>query len=192
MSAAGAEIASSESEQHRDRTARSEIAPLADLADEAVSPEAVHLRSMLAPDTACPVCGSVDHPHLTHPSVVNDMVATVRRRRQELDAALAATSLRLGNAARSLAAAEARQSETNRGIDIARHQLLSAAGDFAEQRSLVSDACALAGLAAPAPLEPNDQEHLRLSGPLTATVAIARASFDRFPARRRPASSDRN
>ncbi|HVA12955.1 MAG TPA: AAA family ATPase [Stellaceae bacterium] len=176
MSAAGAEIASAESEQHRDRTARSEIAPLADLADEAVSPEAVHLRSMLVPDTACPVCGSTDHPHLAHPSVVNDMVATVRRRRQELDAALAATSLRLGTATRSLAAAEARQSETNRGIDIARHQLLSAAGDFAEQRSLVSDACALAGLAAPAPLEPNDQATSDLAA-LTATARAERLSI---------------
>ena len=157
ISATGAEIANAESEQLRDRTARSEIAHLADLADELVSPEAVHLRSMLAPDTACPVCGSTDHPHLAHPSVVNEMVATVRRRRQELDAALAATSLRLGAATRSLAAAEARQSETNRGIDIARRQLLAAAGDFAERRSLLSDACAMAGLATPAPLEPNDQ-----------------------------------
>ena len=171
LSAAGAEIAKAESEQLHDRAARSEIAPLADLADEAVSPEAVHLRSLLAPDTACPVCGSTDHPHLAHPSVVNDMVATVRRRRQELDAALAATSLRLGTATRSLAAAEARQSETNRGIDVARRQALAAAGDFAEQRSFLGDGCAKAGLATPAPLEPNDQG----ASDLATLAATARA-----------------
>jgi exonuclease SbcC len=157
LTAASVEIAGAEADQLRDRTARSEVAPLADLADEAVSPEAVHLRSMLAPDTACPVCGSTDHPHLTHPSAVNDMVATVRRRRQELDAALAATSLRLGTAARSLAAIEARQSEANRGIDVARRRTLVAAAGFTEQRSILSDACAKTGFAPPAPLDPNDQ-----------------------------------
>jgi DNA repair protein SbcC/Rad50 len=175
LNAASAEVAGAESEQLRDRTARSEIAPLADLADEAVSPEAVHLRSMLAPDAACPVCGSVNHPHLAHPSAVNDMVATIRRRRQELDAALATTNLRLGSAARSLAAAEARQSETNRGIDVARSRTLAAADDFAEQRSLLGDACAKAGLATPAPLAPNDQGASDLAT-LTAIVKAERLS----------------
>ena len=106
VSTASGQIAVAESEQLRDRTARAEIEPLADLADEAVSPEAAHLRSTLAPDAACPVCGSTDHPHLAHPSALNDMVATVRRRRQELDAALDAISLRIGAATRALAAAE--------------------------------------------------------------------------------------
>ena len=97
VSTASTQIAGAEADQLRDRTARAEIAPLAELADEAVSPEAVHLRSLLAPNSACPVCGSTDHPHLAHPSALNEMVATVRRRREELDTAMAATSQRLGH-----------------------------------------------------------------------------------------------
>ena len=112
VSTASGQIASAESEQLRDRTARAEIAPLADLADEAVSPEAAHLRSMLAPDAACPVCGSTDHPHLAHPSALNDMVATVRRRRQELDAALDGDKPALR---RSHACARCRRGATVRG-----------------------------------------------------------------------------
>lgn len=88
---------------------------------------------------------------------------------------MAATSLRLGNAARSLAAAEARQSETNRGIDVARGQASAAADDFAEQRSLLGDACAKAGLATPTPLEPNDRGASNLAT-LAATVRAERLS----------------
>ena len=58
VSAANNQIADAESDQVRERTARAEIVPLAELADEAVSPEAVHLRSLLTPNSACPVCGT--------------------------------------------------------------------------------------------------------------------------------------
>src|SRR3546814_11185776 len=54
---ASSQIAGAESDQLRERTARTEIVPLAALADEAVSSEAVHLRSLLTPNLACPVCG---------------------------------------------------------------------------------------------------------------------------------------
>ncbi|MBJ7533169.1 AAA family ATPase [Rhodomicrobium vannielii ATCC 17100] len=171
VSMASGQIASAESEQLRDRTARAEIAPLADLADEAVSPEAAHLRSMLAPDAACPVCGSTDHPHLAHPSALNDMVATVRRRRQELDAALDGISLRLGAATRALAAAEVRQSEATRGIETARSQALAAASDYSEQSPLLSDLCGRAGLVASVPLAPNAQG----ASELAALTVAARA-----------------
>ena len=174
VSTANGQIASAESEQLRDRTARAEIAPLADLADEAVSPEAAHLRSMLVPDTACPVCGSTDHPHLAHPSALNDMVATVRRRRQELDAALDATSLRLGAATRALAAAEVRQSEAKRGMDSARSQVSAAEGVYNGQGPLLSDLCGKAGLVASVPLAPNGR---------------ARPNWRRLPRRRRRSGS---
>ena len=120
MTTASSQIAGAESDQLRERTARAEIVPLAALADEAVSSEAVHLRSLLTPNLACPVCGSTDHPHLAHPSALNEMVATVRRRREELDTALVAINQRLGAATRALAAAEVRRAEANRVIDIAR------------------------------------------------------------------------
>lgn len=175
VSTASGQIVSAESEQLRDRTARAEITPLADLADEAVSPEAAHLRSVLAPDTPCPVCGSTDHPNLAHPSALNDMVATVRRRRQELDAALDSISLRLGAATRTLAAAEVRQSEAMRGIDTARSQALAAEGYYNEQRPLLSDLCRRAGLVASVPLAPNAQSASELAA-LTVTARAERVA----------------
>lgn len=49
VSAAKSQIGEGEAGQLRDRTARVEIVPIAELADEAVSSAAIHLRSLLAP-----------------------------------------------------------------------------------------------------------------------------------------------
>ncbi len=175
LSIARGQIANAESDQLRDRTARTEIAPLADLADGAVTPEAAHLRSLLVSELACPVCGSTDHPHLAHPSVLNDLVATLRRRRQELDTALDVTSQRLDGATRALAAAEVRQSEATRAIDTARGWVAAADGVFAAQRPLLIGLCAKAGLVASVPLALNGQGASVL-GALTATARAARAA----------------
>ncbi|WP_225143643.1 MULTISPECIES: AAA family ATPase [unclassified Bradyrhizobium] len=77
VSTAKGQIVEAEADQLRDRTARTEIVPIAELADEAVSSEAIHLRSLLAPNLACPVCGSTDHPHLAHPSALNEIAASI-------------------------------------------------------------------------------------------------------------------
>lgn len=157
VSTANSQIAGAESDQLRDRTARAEIVPLAELADEAVSAEAVHLRSLLTPNSACPVCGSTDHPHLAHPSALNEMVATVRRRREELDTALAAISQRLSAATRALAAAEVRRAEANRVIDIARGQVSAAESAYIEQGPIVSDLCSKARVEGSVPHAPGSQ-----------------------------------
>ena len=143
---------------------------------------------MLAPDAACPVCGSTDHPHLAHPSALNDMVATVRRRRQELDAALDGISLRLGAATRALAAAEVRQSEATRGIDSARSQALAAEGDYNEQSPLLSDLCGRAGLVASVPLCAERARRVRIGG--TYRRGEGGAGRCRRPACRCQTSSD--
>lgn len=157
VSTARAQIASAESDQLRDRTTRAEVVPLAELADEAVSFEAAHLRSLLAPNSACPVCGSTEHPHLAHPSALNEMVATVRRRREELDAALATTSQRLAIATRALAAAEVRWSEASRVIDMACCQMSTAEGAYVEQRPMLDAVCSNARLAGNVPRVPDCQ-----------------------------------
>lgn len=146
VSAAKSQIVEAEAVQLRDRTARAEIVPIAELADEAVSSEAIHLRSLLAPNLACPVCGSTDHPHLAHSSALNEIAARLRRRREELDAALTATGQRLDAATRALSAGEARQAETNRGIDVARGQVLTANSAYGEQWSSLNDLCTKAGI----------------------------------------------
>lgn len=146
MSTANSQIVAAESDQLRDRTARAEIIPLAELADEAVSQEAIHFRSLLIRNLACPVCGSPDHPHLDHPSALNDMVATVRHRREELDAALATAGERISAVTRSLAAAEGRRSEASRTIDGAREGVSAGEVAYYGQRSTLNDLCTRAGL----------------------------------------------
>jgi exonuclease SbcC len=144
VSTAKSQIVEVEADRLRDRTARAEIVPIAELAEEAVSSEAIHLRSLLAPNLACPVCGSTDHPHLAHPSALNEMAVRLRRRREELDTALTATGHRLDAATRALTAGEARQAETNHGINVARAQVLAANSAYAERWSSLNDLCAKA------------------------------------------------
>jgi len=177
VSAASNEIAGAEADQLRDRTARAEIIPLAELADETVSTEAVHLRSLLTSNSACPVCGSTDHPHLEHPSALNEMVATVRRRREELDGALAAASERVSAATRALTAAEVRRSEANRGIEGARGRVSASEVAYLEQRPILNDLCSKAGLEDVVPRLPDSQGAAELAALVSAVkmerIAIA-------------------
>lgn len=78
VSTANSQIIEAEADQLRDRTAHTEIVPIAELADGTVSSVAIHLRSLLTPNSACPVCGSTDHPHLVHPSALNEIAAPRR------------------------------------------------------------------------------------------------------------------
>jgi exonuclease SbcC len=174
-SAATSHLAETEADLLRDRAARAEVAPLADLADEAISPEAAHLRSLLIPGEPCPVCGATDHPHLARPSTLNDMVIKVRQRRAELDTALEAAGLRLTAGTRELASAQARQSESKRAIDAARGRLSAAEADYDGQRSFLSDLCVKAGLAEDAPPTPNAQGAAELAA-FAATAKVQRAA----------------
>ncbi|MHC2622219.1 exonuclease SbcC [Bradyrhizobium huanghuaihaiense] len=171
VSTAKSQIVEAEADQLRDRTARAEIVPIAELADEAVSSEAIHLRSLLAPNLACPVCGSTDHPHLAHPSTLNEIAARLRRRREELDTALTATGQRLDAATRALSAGEARQAETNRGIDVARGQVLAANSAFGEQWSSLNDLCTKAGIEGNAPPVLDDQAASKLAALISVAIA---------------------
>lgn len=147
VSTAKSQFVEAEADQLRDRTARAEIVPIVELADEAVSSEAIRLRSLLAPNSACPVCGSTDHPHLAHPSALNEIATRLRHRREELDSLLTATEQRLDTATRAHSAGEARQAESIRGIDVARGQVLAAMGTYGEQRPLLNDFCTKAQIA---------------------------------------------
>jgi exonuclease SbcC len=171
VATASSQIVEAESDQLRERAARAEIVPLAELADEAVSSEAVHLRSLLTPNLACPVCGSTDHPHLAHPSALNEMVATVRRRREELDTTLAAIDQRLGAATRALAAAEVRRTEANRAIDVARGQVSAAESAYIDQRPILSDLCSTARMEGCVPSAPNSQGASALAALASAAKA---------------------
>ncbi|MGB8841893.1 MAG: AAA family ATPase [Aliidongia sp.] len=172
---AGGEIANAEAEQSRHRAVRAELAQMAELADEAVSREAVHLRSLLVAGLPCPVCGSIDHPHHARSSALNDMVATMRRRRQELDETLNAISLRLDTATRSRADAEARQAGAKRGIDAARRQMLAAESIYTGLRPLLLELSTTMGLTASVPGALDDQAALDLAA-LVTTAKAGRAA----------------
>jgi exonuclease SbcC len=168
---AGDEIASAEAEQSRHRAVRAELAQMAELADEAVSREAVHLRSLLVAGLPCPVCGSIDHPHHARSSALNDMVATMRRRRQELDEALNAIGLLLDTATRSRADAEARQAGAKRGIDAAQRQISAADDLYAGLRPLLIELSTKVGLTASVPGALDDQTALDLAALVTTAKA---------------------
>lgn len=171
VSEAKSQIVEAEADRLRDRTARAEIVPIAELADEAVSSEAIHLRSLLAPSLACPVCGSTNHPHLAHSSALNEMAARLRRRREELDTTLTATDQRLDAATRARSAGEARQAETNRGIDVARGQALAANSTYGEQWWSLNDLCANARIEGSAPRVLDEETALKLA----ALISVASA-----------------
>jgi exonuclease SbcC len=171
ISTAKRRIVEAEADQLRDRAARAEIVPIAELADEAVSSEAIHLRSLLAPNLACPVCGSTDHPHLAHPSALNEIATRLRRRREELDTLLTATGQRSDAATRDLFAGEARQAETIRGIDVARGQVLAAKGAYGEQRPLLNDLCTKAQIAGSVPPVLDDQTASKLAAFISVAIA---------------------
>ncbi|WP_429923199.1 AAA family ATPase [Agrobacterium vitis] len=171
VSTAKRQIAEAEADQLRDRTARAEIFPIAELADEAVSSEAIHLRSLLAPNLSCPVCGSTDHPHLAHPSALNKIATRLRRRREELDTLLTATGQRLDAATRTLSAGEARQAESIRGIDVARGQVLAAKGTYGAQWLLLNDLCTKAQIAGSVPPILDDQTASKLAVHISVAIA---------------------
>jgi exonuclease SbcC len=171
VSAAKGQIVEAEADLLRDRTARAEMVPIAELADEAVSSEAVHLRSLLAPNLACPVCGSTDHPHLAHPSALNEIAAKLRRRREEIDTALTATGQRLDAATRARSTGEARQAETKRGIDVARGQVLAANSTYGEQWSSLKGLCTKARIEGNIPTVLNDQAASKLAALISVAIA---------------------
>lgn len=171
VSTAKSQIVEAEADRLRDRIARAEIVPIAELADEAVSSEAIHLRSLLAPNLACPVCGSTDHPHLAHPSALNEMAARLRHRREELDTALTATGQRLDAATRARSAGEVRQAETARGIDVARGQVLAAKSAYGKQCSSLNDLCTKAHISGSVPPVLDDQAASKLAAVISVAIA---------------------
>ncbi|MGO9546471.1 MAG: AAA family ATPase [Rhodomicrobium sp.] len=156
ISTARARIDAAEAQQGRDRAARTEITALADLADKTVSPEAVHLRSVLVSGQPCPVCGSAHHPHLSAPDTLDEMVEKIRHRREEIDASLLAAANLLTEGSRVLAASEVHQREASTATANAQEEIAAAHRAYALQYPELDKLHTKGGLHAALPKELGD------------------------------------
>jgi len=123
----------------RHLAARAAIAGLADLADETVSAEAIHLRSLLIDGEDCPVCGAKHHPHVGKGDALATMVAGIQAKRRDEDLAIAAARQEMAAGERTLAGAEARRTEATRVKDAAGRDLERIARTYAETALQLSE-----------------------------------------------------
>ena len=169
---AAARFAVEERALHEAGIRRSEIAPLAELAQESASREAARLRSLLVIGAPCPVCGGLDHPH-SHGSddALGWLAEEMRARRAALDTEIAAHQAARDRARGDAAAAEGRHDDAQeRGAAAAEAAASTAAHYRAGLPDLVA-ALGASGLTVALPEEP-DLSRLGAAG------AAARAERD--------------
>lgn len=165
---AGTEAAAAE---ERAAALRAAVAPLAELAEEALSHQAAHLRSLLVEGEPCPVCGAADHPHARSADGLGRVADALRAQRAGHDAALDAARAAITGAAAARAAAGARLHDSGRVAATARAGLARAAAAYAELLPPLAEARGKAGLAAPLPEALDGEAPARLASLAEATAA---------------------
>lgn len=173
ISTAILETASAEADQLRDRALQSEIFPLAELAEGAISKEALYLRSMLVAESPCPVCGSEHHPHVGDTDPLKEMIATVRRRRDEVHAALIVIGDRLSATKIARSSAEIKHADAQRRIQAATDTVSSAEQTYRALRPALMGALSVAGLPGNLAVIPNSEGTASLDV-MANTVKVAR------------------
>ena len=135
---------------------RSEIAPLAELAQESASREAARLRSLLVDGAPCPVCGGLDHPH-AHGSddALGRLADEMRARRAELDARIAQHQAARDRARGDAAAAEGCHDDAQERGAVAAEAVASTAARYRAGLPDLAAALDAAGLAVSLPPEPD-------------------------------------
>lgn len=131
----------------RHTAARAAIAGLAELADETVSAGAIHLRSLLIDDEACPVCGSKDHPHVGKGDTLAKMVEEIQAKRRDEDSAIQAAQQEVAAGEGDLARAEARRVEAAKVEGAADLDIQRISSVYAEMASQLSDEQKASGIA---------------------------------------------
>lgn len=154
--AASAKLTAMEAASEQHRAARRDIAALCDIADAAVSAEALAMRSLLRAGDPCPVCGASEHPVLGDRDPHAALVAAVRQRRDELDTALAAALRESADAQGAQATAEARRAVAYREIKGLNTAIRGAEAAFADVRAAMAEGCAGCGLSLAVPFTLTD------------------------------------
>ncbi|NEU13612.1 AAA family ATPase [Methylobacterium sp. BTF04] len=131
--------------------ARREIAALADLAEVSASDQAAHLRSLLVPGEACPVCGAVDHPRRDGDDRLAAVAEAIRSRRDGLDREIRAATEARAAAGATMAAESERFAAAERWARAARTACAEAAEAYAGLRPHLVESRLAAGIDADVP-----------------------------------------
>ncbi|MFD1303062.1 SbcC/MukB-like Walker B domain-containing protein, partial [Methylobacterium marchantiae] len=125
---------------------RRSVAPLADLAEEALSQQAARWRSLLVDGEPCPVCGALDHPHVHGQDGLATVAAALKAQRAEHEAVIAAARPAITQSAAAQAAAGARLQDSERVAADARETMEATATAYAAACPSLRAAHAEAGL----------------------------------------------
>lgn len=113
---------------------RGEIERLGEIADAALSAEALALRASLVEGAPCPVCGAREHPHAHSSETANALIAELRARRDQLRCDIAEAERSIAAASGRLAAALERAADATRRRDEALAECADAATNYEEMR----------------------------------------------------------
>ena len=113
---------------------RGEVERLGEIADAAVSKQALALRASLLEGAPCPVCGAREHPHAHSSEAADALIAELRARRDALRREMTEAERSIAAASGRLAAAQERAADATRSRDEAQAECDGAARDFDEAR----------------------------------------------------------
>ncbi|HEY8063698.1 MAG TPA: AAA family ATPase [Methylosinus sp.] len=113
---------------------RGEVERLGEIADAAVSKQALALRASLVEDAPCPVCGAREHPHAHSSEAADALIAELRARRDALRREMTEAERAIAAASGRLAAAQEHAADATRRHDEALAEGEDAARDYDEAR----------------------------------------------------------
>ncbi|WP_019906119.1 AAA family ATPase [Methylobacterium sp. 77] len=152
---------------------RKAVAPLAELAEEALSQQAAHLRSLLVEGQPCPVCGAADHPHVHDRGGLGQVAEALKAQRAQHDADIATARAAITEAAAARAGAGARWRNAEQGMAVARGTLDQTAAAYAGHHAHLLAAHRDAAIDGRVPEELGTEAHATLTG-LVETARNAR------------------